>query len=346
MSGMGEVVEFVPDRASREDWARYHAFRRVFRAEWRPEEPLAPDDVAELRMTRPGPDQHHHSYLVLDGGEVVAELEAAGARPESPEYATNRHLLWGWAYVLPSHRRRGIGRRFLPILAALMDEHGAAVLSSMGEDEPGEAFLRRLGAEPRLVERRSRLDLRELDWGMVARWVAEGEAASPGARLELFSPFVPDELLEQHCAVSNELLNTMPWEGLDHGDIVVTPESARQWRDRLKMHGTANPTYRVRDADGSISGLTDVLKHPYEPGIVRQMFTGVHPRARGRGLGKWLKAAMVQHVREAYPDTVWVTTANAGSNGPMLAINHALGFRLHRTQRFYQIGRDALRAAL
>jgi GNAT superfamily N-acetyltransferase len=345
MSGMGEVAEFVPERASREEWARYHAFRRAFRAEWRPEEPPAPDDVVELRMKRPGPEQHHHWYRVLEGGEMVAELQAEGPRPESPEYATNRHILWAWAYVLRAHRCRGIGRGFVPTLLALMDEHGATVLSSMGEDEPADAFLRGLGAEPKMVERVSRLDLRELDWDMVARWVAEGAAASPGARLELYAPFVPDALLERHCVVLNELLNTMPFEGMDHGDIVVTPESLRDWRERLTVHGSALPTCRVREADGSITGVTDVLKHAYEPGIVRQMFTGVHPTARGRGLGKWLKAAMLQHLREAYPDAVWVTTENAGSNGPMLAINHALGFRLHRTQTFYQVGRDALRAA-
>jgi mycothiol synthase len=212
----------------------------------------------------------------------------------------------------------------------------------MAEDEPGHAFLRGLSAEPRLVERASRLDLRQVDWSMVARWVREGQAASAGARLDLYSPWEPEELLEEICAALNELMNTMPFEGLDHGDIVITPDSAREWRAKLAATGSVNPISVVREADGTISGATDVLKHPFEPGIVRQNFTGVHPGARGRGLGKWLKAAMLEHVREAYPDTIWITTENAGSNGPMLAINHALGFRLHRTNTFYQVGRDTL----
>jgi GNAT superfamily N-acetyltransferase len=345
MSGMCEVVVFAPDRASPEDWARYHAYRRVFREEWRPEEPPMPDAVFEQRMRQPDPRQHHHWFQVLDAGEMVGELGVEGPRPESPEYATNKHLLWGWGYVLRAHRRRGIGRSLLPIVRGLMEEYGATVLSSAAEDETGQAFLRGLGAEPKLVERASRLDLREVDWDMVARWVAEGEAASPGARMELFTPFVPDELLEQHSEVITRLLNLMPWEGMEHGDIVVTPETAREWQQRMEARGSVNPTCRVREADGSITGVTDMLKHPYEPGMVRQLFTGVHPDARGRGLGKWLKAAMLQHVREAYPDTIWITTENAGSNGPMLAINHALGFRLHRTQTFYQVSFDTLRAA-
>src|SRR5215831_3939024 len=48
------------------------------------------------------------------------------------------------------------------------------------------------------------------------------------------------------------------------------------------------------------------------------------------GLGKWLKAAMLDHLRRAHPDTIWISTENAGSNAPMLSINRALGYRLHR----------------
>jgi hypothetical protein len=61
-------------------------------------------------------------------------------------------------------------------------------------------------------------------------------------------------------------------------------------------------------------------------------------------LGKWLKAAMLEHARERYPQARWVVTENAGSNAPMLGINHALGFRQHRTESLYQMPLDALRS--
>jgi mycothiol synthase len=345
MSGMPDLVEFVPGTASRHEWGRYHAFRRLEQAEFRPEEPLAPDDVVEVRRKRPDPFQWRRFFHVVDGDVMVAELEAEGPRPESPEYATNRHLLWAAGYVLQAHRRRGIALSLVPTVLGVLEEYGATVLSSYAEDDTGHGLLRRLGAEPRLTERQSRLDLREVDWGMVARWIAESEAAAAGARLELHTPWVPDEQLDEYCAAMNELMNTMPFEGLDHGDIVMSPTGVREWRERMRLTGTVNPTCLVRDADGSIVGMTDTMKHEYEPGLVRQNFTGVHPRARGRGLGKWLKAAMLEHVRQEYPDTIWISTENAGSNAPMLSINHALGFRLHRTFTFYQIDRETLRRA-
>jgi mycothiol synthase len=83
-----------------------------------------------------------------------------------------------------------------------------------------------------------------------------------------------------------------------------------------------------------------VVKHPYEAGLVHQWFTGVDPAVRGRG--KWLKAAMLLHLRVVHPDTVAIETGNAGSNAPMLSINHQLGFRLRRTETLYQVDRETL----
>ena len=345
MSSMPDLVAFAPGAASRAEWGRYHAYRRLEQAEFRPDEPLAPDEVVEVRRTRPDPHQWRRYLHAVDGDVMVAELEAEGPRPESPEYATNRHLMWAAGYVLDAHRRRGIALSWVPRVLELMEEHGATVLSSYAEDDTGHGLLRRLGGEPRMTERQSRLDMREVDWGMVARWIAESEAGAGGARLELHTPWVPDQQLEEYCAAMNELMNTMPFEGLDHGDIVMSAAGIRESVERMRLTGTVNPTFLVRDADGSIVGMTDVFKHEYEPGMARQNFTGVHPRARGRGLGKWLKAAMLEHVRRAYPDTVWFTTENAGSNAPMLSINHALGYRLHRTVTFYQVDRETLRRA-
>jgi mycothiol synthase len=343
---MPQLVEFLPKSASSEEWSRYHAYRRLWQQERRPDDPLPPDDVTEIRMKRSDPFQRHHLYCLVQGDEMVGELSAEAPTQESPEYESNRHILWSWGHVLEPYRRRGIGRSCLPTVLALMDQHGATVLSTMAEDEPGDAFVRRLGAEPKLVERTSRLDLRQVDWAMVSEWVAAGEAASPGARLDRYPNAVPDEQLPEYCVAMTELLNTMPFEGLDHGDIVMTVEGERRSRERKEAIGSVNPTFVVRDAEGSIAGMTDMVKHAYEPGIVRQNFTGVHPRARGRGIGRWLKAAMLEHLRTEYPDTIWVETENAASNRPMLAINHALGFRLHRTIRYYQTDRETLSRAI
>lgn len=282
------------------------------------------------------------TWLDMRGDEISSVLKVQSTNLSSPEYDTNRHLLDADAYVLRQHRRQGIGRSWIPKVVEAMDQRGATVVTAAAEEEAGHAFLRGLGATSKLTGRESHLDMREVDWNMVARWAADGPAASPQSRLELYAQRVPNEVLEEYCARLTELLNTVPFEGLDHGDIVFTADHLRENYARLDETGSSVHTCVIREPDGSISGMTDVLKHPYESGVVHQLFTGVAPAARGRGLGKWLKAAMLEQVRRLHPDTVTITTDNAGSNAPMLAINHRLGFRLKRVVTAYQIDRDTL----
>ena len=337
--------EFVPERASREEWRRYHAFRRRSHEEWRPGEPVEPDEVAEALLCKPNIRAQEHRWAVTIGDEMVSELGAEVVRPESPEYQTNRHLIWVWGWVLERYRRRGIGRAWIAKAVELMDDHGCSVLSAGAGQEAGDRFLTWLGAEPRMRERESQLDLRVVDWEMVARWVRDGERASPEARLELHCGRLPEGLLDEYSRARTELLNTMPFEDMDHGDIVEIAEYQRDWYERLDIRGSSHDVCLVREPDGAIVGMTDVVQNPYEPEFIRQEFTGVHPRARGRGLGKWLKAAMLLHIRDTYPAAVTMTTENAGSNAAMLAINHGLGFKLERELTYYQIKRDRLARA-
>jgi GNAT superfamily N-acetyltransferase len=332
------MIAFEPALASPEEWQAYHEFRRRRHQEESPEDPEVPDQVVERRMQRPDPYMTEHRWLARRDDRVVGELSITTLTPLSPEYESNKHLLYADGWVIKPNRRQGIGRGWVPKVVELMERHGARVLTVDTHDEAGHAFLRNLGGEARFSEAQSRLDLRAVDWDKVAGWVREGQSRSPGTRLELYVNRLPEERHEEFARVSTELLNTMPWEGLDHGDIVQTVDTLNEWYSRMDMFGSQHHVYVSRESDGTISGMTDVIKHPHEPGFVRQLFTGVHPRARGRGLGKWLKAAMLEHVRGVHPDTVYMTTENAGSNASMLAINHALGFRPYRTATTYQIG--------
>lgn len=53
----------------------------------------------------------------------------------------------------------------------------------------------------------------------------------------------------------------------------------------------------------------------------------VRPSARGQGLGKWLKAAMLERIPAEYAGAEYVRTGNAEENAAMLGINVSLGFR-------------------
>ncbi len=339
---MPEVTPFSPERARSEEWQRYHAFRRARQRESRPEEPVPPDHVVEAELQLPRRFEANLHFQVSVDGEMAGFLTASAVLPASPEYETNRHLLWAEGWVLEPYRRRGIGRALLPALARVMDERGATVLSSPAELPSGHEFLRWLGAEPRFRERQSRLDLTTVDWEMVEAWAREGQERSPRSRLELYPERLPESKLEEIAAVVTRLVNTVPTEQLDRGEFAVWPDAIREWYQRLDVRGAAHHTAVVRDPDGSIVAFTDVTRSPYDGPYLRQQLTGVVPEAQGRGLGKWVKAAMLGYVRQRHPDVRYVTTENAGSNAPMLAINVRLGFRPYREIVTYQVSRQTL----
>ncbi|MHA6760187.1 GNAT family N-acetyltransferase [Streptacidiphilus sp. PAMC 29251] len=59
----------------------------------------------------------------------------------------------------------------------------------------------------------------------------------------------------------------------------------------------------------------------------RQSDTAVLKQHRGRGLGLWVKAAMLQWLLGAHPEVDQVETVCALTNQHMIAINEELGFR-------------------
>jgi GNAT superfamily N-acetyltransferase len=333
-----------PNSASADFWRRYHEFRRDRHAETRPEDPILPDDVEETIMRSDRRFEIFYRHEIARNGEMVSWFGCSTIKPGAPGYEANRHLMSADIAVRRDHRRRGIGRSWLPLLLELMDRHGCTVLTLDTHEESGHAFLQWLGAEPKFDDVENRLQLADVDWAMVARWVAEGEARSPRTRLELYDGRLPEAMLEEYSAQLSAGLNSAPTEQLDNGETVVTPEQVREWYERWESVQEVSHIVMAREPDGSLSGLTEVSWCAHTPQVVHQQFTGVRPAARGRGIGKWIKAAMLQHVRELHPEARWVSTYNAGSNEPMLAINHQLGFRLYRAGKAYQMTRDQLAA--
>jgi len=336
-----------PRTATRDFWARYHELRRLQQAEMNPDDPLAPDDVVEAEMKRPNPFDEHLYFEISRDGKMLSWFEAEHTLPANPEHATNKHLFWANSfYVRADHRRQGIGKSWLPFIAEEMDLLGCSVLSLMAYYEPARGFLKWMGAESKLTEIESRLKLSEVDWDMMRRWVDEGEKRSPQTRLQVNDGELPEEMWPEYAAQRSELLNTMPFEDLDIGRIIVTPERMKEYYARAASIGEVSHDVIAREPNGVIAGMTDMSWAPYRRTLIHQQFTGVRPDARGRGIGKWIKAAMLLHIHELYPDAEWIVTDNAGSNAPMLKINRAMGFKPYRTLVEYQIGRDALEARI
>lgn len=335
-----------PLTAGRDFWKRYHVLRRLRHSELRPDDPLTPDHVVEAQMKKPNPFDFKHYHEITRAGELLSWFDGETVAPANPEYETNKHLFWADAYVRPDHRRQGIGAMWLPVVAELMDGRGCTVVGVHADQDAGHGFIKWLGAAPKMTEIESRLKLSEVDWAMLEKWVEEGQKRSPETKLEIFDGPLPESMWPEFAVQRSALLNTIPFEGLDIGLIVVTSERIREWHERAALAEEVMHNALAREPDGVISGMTDVNWAPYRRTLIEQQFTGVLPSARGRGIGKWIKAAMLLHIRELYPDAEWIVTDNAHSNGPMLKINRTMGFKAYRTGVDYQMTREQLGARI
>ncbi len=327
-------------------WRRYHELRRVRQKESRPDDPVRPDELEEAGLKRGSLFDIQYRYEIARDGRLLGWLSGSTSKPGTPGHESNKHLFWADLYVRPDSRRQGIATSFMPLLLELMDAHECSVVGIGAEDDSGHAFLKWLGADAKLSGAENRLKVADVDWKMVDRWISEGPRRSPATKLEIYDGPLPEAMWNDYAPQLSSMLNNIPFENLDHGEIVLTPDHMRDYYSRLEIAHERLHTILTREPDGVISAITDTSWAPHRPTIIEQRFTGVRTDARGRGLGKWIKAAMLAHLRVLYPEAQWVATENAGSNAPMLAINKKLGFKQYRAGTEYQISRDNLDARI
>ena len=346
MSPEWTITPFDPETATRPEWDAYHAYRRIRGLESEPDEPVAPDDVAEANMKRPDIHGINKRNAAWIGGEMVGYCGAWAPIPGTPEYETNKHLGWVFGGVVEAARGQGIGSALIQKAAEFMRKDDQKILNIYAHEQDGVSFLDHLGAECKQVERESRLYFKDIDWEQVQRWRSELAERAPGTTIEIYTDPLPEELVLEYCEARTEMMNLMPWDDLEHGEIVITPEDVNEWEERMKLSNSEHHTIISREPDGKIGSITDVAWRPHKPAIISQWFTGVHPAARGKGIGKAIKAEMVHFLNERYDGLEWIDTGNAATNEAMLAINNRMGFKEHKRYNAYQVDREMLLESL
>ena len=134
------------------------------------------------------------------------------------------------------------------------------------------------------------------------------------------------------------VMNTAPRDELEQEDEQTTPKELREGEAYDLARGVKRWVLYVRHKpSGRLAGFTETYWYPEDPENLEQDDTGVLPEYRGNGLGKWLKAAMIQKVLAERPSVKRIRTGNANSNAPMLAINHKLGFKVYRSETVWQL---------
>ena len=337
-----DYLPFDLRAASDEEYARLNAFKNVGRREVLPEDPPVPcDEDVALWQALPAFveqtawarwDRLHESILAF----AEAHIHHTGDNPNLMEIKIE---------VLPEFRRQGTARGLLRLIAEHSRRHSRRLLVAECNDRvpAGAAFLTRIGATRGLQEALNQLRLEDLDRSLVRRWLGASRPLAQDFDLVLWTEAYPPERLTEFSAVLQVAANDEPRESLELEDRNFAPEIVRQW-DEFQRAGTQQrwTLVAIERRSDRIAGLTELTWSPNRPAIVDQHFTGVLPEYRNRGLGRWLKAAMLEKILTDLPEVQLIRSGNAGSNAPMLKINRALGFRPHLGWSTWQVTLDSV----
>jgi GNAT superfamily N-acetyltransferase len=337
------IEEFDPSTALEDLLERYLDFEdRMFRElEATDPSPLRERRRESLRDTNP--QRKVFNWVVIgdiDGKEeVIGNSEIAFVTEEDADCEEYGHIATISLGVDERFRRQGLGTELLGVLVEKAVEEGRVrTIETFSFQEPGWRFCDKYGGKVALEAAQNRLRLAEVDWEMMEEWRTEGAKRNEGTRLRTFE-VVPEEMLEEFVDLYNEIVNEVPMGELEMRER-VTPASRREAEARL---GRGWYTKVSQEADGSLSGLTEVVHDLGMPYRVEQELTGISDEHRGRGLGKWLKAEMMFFIRDELPEVKYINTGSADTNAPMVSINERMGFKRNQTELCYRFESEALR---
>jgi GNAT superfamily N-acetyltransferase len=190
----------------------------------------------------------------------------------------------------------------------------------------------------------NQLRIADVDRAQLRAWEERARERTPGFQLGFWEDAHPEELIPAMIE-ARKGMNLAPIGSIEWEDHITTPEELREQDASRARRGIIRWTMYVREGDSvPIAGYTEVFWDPQYPQRLWQEETTVLPPYRNRGLGRWIKAAMLEKVIRERPQIRYVRTGNADSNAPMLKINYDLGYKPYMAERVWQVETTQVRA--
>lgn len=254
-----------------------------------------------------------------DDGQVV------GAGTVGTPTRDNVSLAYLDIGVVPRFRRRGHGTALFEALCDVARGHGRTTLFSEARwDADGGSAGNREFAEAMGFE----LDLVDAHRVLTLPATLPDAPVRDGYTLRSWQDACPEELLDEYANLLALITQEAP-----SGALALENEyfDAARIRSIEQLFGKQQRIMVVVvavAADGSLAGHTQLVFPMTDPENVYQWDTLVLGAHRGHGLGLSLKVAAMKASAELLPGRRWVHTYNAADNGPMIAVNAAMGYRL------------------
>jgi mycothiol synthase len=310
-----EIAEVHPVKAADDELRQcYEAIWATYAADY-PSRPVPPYASWEQQIRMPtsmlGPQR---LWAARVRRRVVAAATVAFPEQE------NRHLATMTVQVPVPLRRRGIGTALLhATLPATRAEGRSTVIGGPKTGGDGERWALGLGFEK--VEERvlQNLVISDVDPG---RWDVPAPA---GFRIQHWTGAAPEPLVAGFARARTAITDAPTGRSTDEFPDWTT-QRVRSYEAEIRERGCELRTVvAVHESSGAIAGLTEMELQPgRDLGI--QLDTAVLREYRGRGLGRFIKGAMMQWLLADRPQIKMVATNTDAGNVHMIRVNHQLGY--------------------
>lgn len=245
----------------------------------------------------------------------------------------NTHLAFVETIVRPAHRGRGVGSALLEAsLELARDRDRTTVIAEVHmpfetpPTSPGSTFLEARGFTTASLEIHRVLEV-PVDPQRLDALAHETATHHLDYRLESFTDRVPDEFVPGFCALQAAFYSEAPIGELDIEPEVWDEDRVREGEERSRRMGRHVAATVAVAPSGDVVALTEMVTNEHLPEVGWQSGTLVLSGHRGHRLGLAAKVANQRLFQQAFPVVRLIHSWNAKENGPMVAINDALGFR-------------------
>lgn len=325
--------------ATEDEYAAFNNCRNKIRLEQLPDDPPIP--LAEtIQGFQNFPDYIEVVPWIAKCNNDENDIVGYGMTQFSRE--DNLHMAQFSINVLPEFRKQGLGKEFLSKIVdvAQKENRNLLITSTMARIPAGEAFMNRIGADRGLEAHTNQLVIADLDPDLLHQWQERASERGVGFEIGLWEGRYPEEYIDPIVELY-DLVNQQPFGDLDIEDFTFSADHIRQNEKNLFARGFERWTIFVREIQtGNFAGYTEVIWNPNRPDIISQGITGVFPQYRNKGLGRWLKAEMLDKILKERSRAKFVRTENADMNAPMMKINNELGFKPYIAECIWQVQTD------
>lgn len=293
--------------------------------------PLPSLEVMKSSWSKDNSNSIFKTYCLMYGQQVLGSFWATMANPDGKAFAWNKDNLEFDIFIQEQHRRRNLGTIAMKHLAQLAMSCGKTKLETSCGTNEGELFCRHFGAKILFEDNQRFMALKDFDLTKLKQMAAPDPEKANRVKIEFPRQWSEEDKIQIRkfygylSDEANDIENSDKEELSEHE--IADDED---FNNALVKNGGYPVLCLARESDGAISGISEVAVFGYNLKHASQGLTGVRKEYRGRGLGKMLKASMMLHLIENYPQIETTGSLNSVKNIGINRINDELGFKVTR----------------